>query len=391
MKPGDFLLLLLFFCCFSATAQKTKAELDKQRQQYEEVLKVSARALEETKNRKETTTGQLAAIDNQISARQGLISTIEQEIRLLSNDVSETKRMLDAMNKDLEGLKKEYAEMLYQSSKINNSYNLLLFIFSSGSYNQMMARMRYVRQMKEARKTQVEQIEIVKNELQSQQRKLREQQQGKQQLLNESKKENEKLLASKQEQKEVLVSLGTKEKELRNEIKKAEDELKRLEKEIQKIIAASTASPGKIKLTPEQKIVGSSFAANRGRLGWPLQRCFIAESFGRHAHPTLRGVEVDVPGIELQTYSGESVKAVFEGDVVSVTTIPGMNKMVLIQHGGYFTAYARLKSVYVKRGQHVKAGEVLGEVMTDSKGVSRLMFQVWKGQEKMDPQQWLTR
>src|SRR5690606_20972134 len=125
-------------------------------------------------------------------------------------------------------------------------------------------------------------------------------------------------------------------------------------------------------LTPEGAIVSSNFAGNKGRFAWPVERGFISQRFGRQAHPVLKGVVVENRGIDIQTGANEKVRAIFGGKVLAVQTIPGMNNIVMIQHGEYFTVYAKLRTVNVSEGQEIGAKETIGTVYTDAEGTSEL-------------------
>ena len=64
---------------------------------------------------------------------------------------------------------------------------------------------------------------------------------------------------------------------------------------------------------------------------------------------------------------------------------------MIVQHGTYFTVYAKLKVVNVKTGQQLAMNDVIGEVNTDVDGVSEVQFQVWKNTQKLDPELWLAK
>ena len=97
-------------------------------------------------------------------------------------------------------------------------------------------------------------------------------------------------------------------------------------------------------------------------------------------------------GVIIQTKENEKVKAVFTGTVKKIAIVPGEFKyVVIVQHGTYFTVYAKLKQVNVKSGQLVKVNDVIGEVNTDVDGVSEIQFQVWKNTQKLDPELWLAK
>jgi murein DD-endopeptidase MepM/ murein hydrolase activator NlpD len=62
---------------------------------------------------------------------------------------------------------------------------------------------------------------------------------------------------------------------------------------------------------------------------------------------------------------------------------------VLIKHGDFFTVYAKLESVSVKKGDKVKTNQNIGTLGTDSDGKTELHFEVWQGNQRMDPESWL--
>lgn len=142
-------------------------------------------------------------------------------------------------------------------------------------------------------------------------------------------------------------------------------------------------------LNDEETALASSFTASRAHLPWPVSKGFISDRFGRKPHPVLKGIYVENQGIDIQTNAGEGVRAVYDGIVQDVTSMPGMNNVVAIQHGDYFTVYAKLRSVSVRVGQRVKARETIGTVATDKNGVSEIQFQIWKEFTKLNPESWL--
>ncbi len=156
--------------------------------------------------------------------------------------------------------------------------------------------------------------------------------------------------------------------------------------------AAETAADRRavrIALTPETAVLSSSFSGNRGRLPWPVSRGFISQRFGRHPHPVLRNVTVENRGVDIQTGAGEAVRSCYDGKVLTIANIAGMNTIVMIQHGDFFTVYAKLRSVSVREGQRVSAREVIGTVATDVEGTSEVQFQVWHNSSNLNPENWL--
>ncbi len=399
-----FLLLLCLPLATQAQKKKSKAQLEKEKRENLNRIKEANRILQQTKKQKEASIGQLNAIQEKITVQKGVISNISREINYIESDVKETEGIVGALQNDLKNLKKEYATMVYAASKTANSYNKLMFLFASDSFNQLVRRMRYLQQYSEARKKQVAQIDKVQAVLSGQLDILESKKRQKQNLLGKQVAESKNLHTLRQQQDSVITNLTKQETNLKREVAARQESVKKLDKLIADLVReeieraaraaraagkATSGSSSKVTLTPEAALISSSFAGNKGRLAWPVERGFVSQKFGRHNHPVLKGVVVENHGVDIQTAQGASARAIFEGTVLTVASVPGMNNIVMVQHGEYFTVYAKLKSVSVQTGQKIKMKETIGTVYTDSDGTTALQFQVWKNQQNLNPEGWI--
>ena len=144
-------------------------------------------------------------------------------------------------------------------------------------------------------------------------------------------------------------------------------------------------------MNEEEVTLASSFAASKGRLAWPVPG-FISDGFG--TKEILKNVHEENYGVDIQTKAGAQVHAVYDGVVMQVSNEPTvMKNFVFVQHGDFYTVYAKLKSVNVRPGQKLKASEVIGIVATDGEGVSEVNFQIWKESKntanRLNPESWL--
>jgi len=89
---------------------------------------------------------------------------------------------------------------------------------------------------------------------------------------------------------------------------------------------------------------------------------YISRGFGIRIDP-FTGRRQPHLGIDWATDIGTPVCATAEGRVSFVGRDRGLGRMIRINHlYGYTTVYAHLSQVKVKRGEHVKRGEVIGAV-----------------------------
>jgi len=386
-------IFLLYSFSNCLLAQKNKSQLEKEKNLLQNQITQAQQILSETSSKKKASIGQLNALKRKISAHSKLIRNYSQEIKGLDSKISEDNEVINALNKDLENLKKEYASMVYATYKSSGGFDKLSYIFASVDLNQFYMRFKYLEQYSSARKNQVKLITDIKNEIESEKVSLEKAKEDKNLLLEEQIQEKKKLSDLKSQQDKVLASLKKEESQINRDISKKKQEITKLESLIAELLKAEI---NKTDPTAARNVdltnVSSLFEKNKSSLPWPVTTGFISGKFGTHPHPVLKRVKVPNDGVNIQTKQNEEVKAVFDGVVKKIAIVPGEFKyVVIVQHGSYFTVYAKLKKVNVKMGQQIAKQDVIGEVNTDVDGISEVQFQVWKNTQKLDPELWLAK
>ena len=389
------LIFLFSYCSF---AQKTKQDLENEKREALRKMEEAEKILQQTEKKRVTSLGQLTAINNQIKANETIINSINAEISLMNEELNELNQIIESLESDLNTLKKEYAAMAYTSYKANFGTRSIVFIFSAPTFNQLILRAKYMEQYSIARKKQLDLIQQVRFSLMEQKSSLEVLKNEKDQLLYQEKSQNKNLVTLRKKQDTLIHSLSQKEDEIKKELENRRKAIARLDKLIADIVTAEIkasskgTSSDKISMTSSQTAISKSFENSFSRLQWPVASGFISSKFGTNPHPVYKKLKVPNDGIDIQTNENQEVHAVFEGLVKAVAVIPGeMRYVVLIQHGEYFTVYAKLKEVSVSRGQIVKANEKIGVVNTDKNGVTELQFQIWKNNQKLNPENWIAK
>jgi septal ring factor EnvC (AmiA/AmiB activator) len=393
MFAGKCVLVLtvVFLIFFSeASAQKTKSQLQKEKQKNLEKIKEVEGILTQTAAKKKNSIGELNALNQRISEQEGLISSIKGEIGLLDNEIGENNDIIQALESDLKKLRKEYADMLYAAQKTRNSITPLSFLFSAKSLDDLLTRLRYIEQYSEARKVQAEQIVKVQEELSGQVKVIEGKRNEKNKLLDEQLAENNNLTSLKKKQNTLVRSLEKEERQLKRDLEQTRKTLALLDKKIEEIIREELAREKSSSRTKEAVALSSSFEENKAKFPWPVSG-FVSQKFGRQNHPVLKGVVLQSEGVNIQTKEDAKVKSIFEGEVKAVAVMPTIGNSVIISHGEYFTVYSGLREVFVKTGQKVTTNQEIGEVLTNTEGVSELRFRIYKNRTPLDPQLWLGR
>jgi septal ring factor EnvC (AmiA/AmiB activator) len=393
------LALLLTLPAFPQKQQKTKSQLQKEKQQSLEKIKETERILTETSNRKKNSIGELSALNQRITQQEELIGSITGELRLLDADIRENQELVSALEKDVGDLKAEYAAMIFSAQKAGGRVNKLTFLFSAPSFDQFMMRLKYMKQYGKARQDQAAAIARFQELLQSQIKETETIRLAKNLLLAEEIDENQNLASLKDKQKDLVKTLQKEEKKLKVDLEDTRKAVAQLDALIEEIVREEIARAERearearrraaaAKGNEAASVLTSSFEDNRKKFGWPAAG-FVSQKFGKQPHPALKGFVVNNNGINIQTKQDEKVKCIFNGEVRKIALIGVLGNSVIVNHGDYFSVYAGLKEVFVKRGDQVVTNQEIGQVLVNGEGVSELKFMIYKNNTALDPQLWL--
>jgi len=426
LKRLHIILVLLLLAFVSPTyAQKTKGKSKKQLQSeitsLQQEISTANQLLKKTKKDREMTLNEVSILDTKIKQRESLIKAYNEQIAVLDEEIHKGQRDIRNLNSDLGKLQKEYAKMIVFANKNRNHYDRLGFIFASKDFNQAFSRLRYIRQFNDARKTKMEQIASTERRISDEVEASQQAREEQAALLKDEKIQQETLKKEKKELNSQVAKLKKKEGSLQQDIKNKQQQAKKLQKAIDDIIAeeirkanaeaerkrkeeakknaskgkTTTPAPKKEKgmaLTPAEQTLSSNFVGNKGKLPWPVERGVISSSYGKHASVVSDKVTVTNNGIDIATTENAQARAVFEGEVASVTKLTGANTVVILRHGEYFTVYSNLENVTVKRGDKVKTKQNIGTVHTNkTEGKTELHFELLKEQNRQNPANWLSK
>jgi murein DD-endopeptidase MepM/ murein hydrolase activator NlpD len=150
----------------------------------------------------------------------------------------------------------------------------------------------------------------------------------------------------------------------------------------------------KMESAPEVVLANTVFEQNKGSLPWPIASGAVGSKFGRHAHESIAGIEVNNKGVDFITSANAEIFTVFNGTVTSVFNIQGAGMNVIVTHGAYKTVYSGLQNVYVSVGTKVNTKDKIGTVADNGEGYV-LHFELGKVSEAgwvpQNPELWLKR
>ena len=375
--------------------------------------------IEETDSKKKENIQQVELLKQQIRRRESLITNYSSQIEDLQDNITETSKDIDTQSEQVEKMKKDYALMLrktYSSLALQNQY---LFIISSSSFNDAIVRYNYLKRISDYRRQQAVALDQLIHELEGKKSNLEESKKKKLSLLESQNEQKAKLESEKEQTDKMISQLSDKEKKMRKYVEEKNKAAQALNNKIQKIIEeeiklarrkaeeaarkkalaegkpqSTSGNKGRtetILMSPKDRELSKDFADNKGKLPWPVAKGTIVGFFGKHEHSTLKGVYIENNGVDIKAADGANGRAIFNGSVVSVFTLPTTQTCIIVKHGEYFSVYSNVASSTVKANDNVITKQNLGTLSTDkSDSQTKIHLEIWKGKDKLNPADWLS-
>ncbi|MBK7228987.1 MAG: peptidoglycan DD-metalloendopeptidase family protein [Ignavibacteriales bacterium] len=381
------------------------------------------------KNRKEKKSLEdLENINKQNFLLSKLLTTLRSEENQKQTEIENQTLKISDIEKEIDLLQKNYAKYVKATYK-HGSYTDWESIVNSESFNQAVMRLEYLKRFSVSRKKDLEKLETNKKDLITAKKKL-EVEKHEKEILTKQKESEETVLKKKlKDQKNVLAEIKKDKKKIQksvNDKRKAEqkignmigklveeaekkriaEEKKRKEKELEKnktVVSKDVKSKdvkSKDKIVTKKEVETedynvdlstskfSSFTELKGKLNWPITKGKVVRKFGESLNPNLKTVTVNY-GIDIKASGDLSVKNVAEGVVSTVEWLPGYGTVLIVSHSGnYRTVYGHLSEVFVKEGDKIKSGGVIGKVGESVEG-NLLHFELWNARQYVNPELWL--
>ncbi|HUI91281.1 MAG TPA: peptidoglycan DD-metalloendopeptidase family protein [Chitinivibrionales bacterium] len=340
--------------------------------------------LRQLQNQEGSVVAQLEQVEANIATSQSYLHHVSTKIDSVSESITHLGNQLDSAGREL-ALRQAAMKKRLRAMYKTGPEPLPRLMLSSASISAMLHRARYYSELSRYDRQLMASIAAArariagdKESLEKEKKKLAGLKKAKESeyaTFVDEQESREKLLAEVRSQKESYVKMIT--------------ELETAEKQVQNIVAA-LESKRKTTRTPYEKSLNAAFEKRRGSLPWPVDGT-VVNPFGRMVHAVYKTVTMNT-GIDISASKGEKVRCVAPGRVAYIGWMRGLGKLVIVDHGGYYTTYARLEETLVAKDAKVETGTVVGLVgESQTYEETKLHFEIRKSTEAMDPAEWLEK
>ncbi|MEC5147344.1 Peptidase-M23 domain-containing protein [Chitinophaga sp. 180180018-2] len=240
-KIIPFILMLWFVPAMlaaqnSGQQQQSREELERRKRELQKEIEEANEQLKETKKSTRESLGQLRALRDKITLRTRLINNINEEINFINGDINTAARDVKTLQKDLDTLKAQYAQLVVYAYKNRSSYDMMNFIFSSQSFNDAVKRFQYLKQYREYRRRQADNIVSTQEQLNKKIQGLETQRTKRSDALKTEQDQRTILEDDKKEKDQVLTKLKGREKELVADINQRNKDAQKVQAAIRAVI-----------------------------------------------------------------------------------------------------------------------------------------------------------
>lgn len=362
-----FVLIILLVGGILRTEAQTRKELETERMQVISQIELTDELIAKSQNERKGSIQTLNTLEAQIQQRNKLLQNIKSSISQSEIEIEDNQLKIDSLNNRLAGIQKQHNAIVRSQYKQQLVRPTWINILSAQSLNEAYLRWQYYRQSQQYRKAKVEEIN-----------KLQKQIVNRNESIRLAALDNAQLIAEQQQQNSQLQERITEQEKLLNNLKKDEAILKTQ-------LATIKASREILNRAIENQLLGKSAINSTSNnetispenIAYPVTNGYVipdAEILDAMDDKTCR----------IQLAKEAKVIAIADGEVISVQTLEGYGKMLILRHGSHYSVYAHMSNINLAPGVQVMKNQILGNAEEDL-----LYFELWHDKTRLDPKKWI--
>lgn len=370
--------------------EQSLQKLNRDRERAEEEIANIDKLLKSTGEKQQKSQYELSLIEQKINSRKTALNTIDKQIITLQKQLEEKKQAVEHLQIELEEVKKSYKDLIRRYYNMQSQRNTwVMYIMASESVSQAYKRMKYVREILELLKAQADKITVMTDHLNSEIEEMAKKQILLSSNISDKQKEMEILRMEEKQSKTVYSKLKSEESVLKKQLEERKKAYGIIDEQMRKFMRNEIKEKRESGITDQMLISTRDIEKNKGLLPQPAIGVIVSHFKDDKTSSVYNQVALKTnDGVDILTAENAEVYAVFDGKVKTIFPAPGAGLCVIIEHGSYYTLYAFLKSVSVKKDETVKLRQKIGNVL-NSKDGSILHFQIWKDTQPLNPEQWI--
>lgn len=380
-------LLLILFLVLTKTQTQSRFDLERERLKIIDKIEFTNGIIKKNQKDKENTLLFFNAVKSQINNRLQILINLKMQLAELNIKSTDNQKLIDSLTEKKKNFSEQQSKLL-RSAYINQiSKNKFIFLFSSNGIDDYLDRKRYLKQYNQYIIAKIKTLESERIKIINSISEINNSKQTINKLIAQENENIKKLNEESELKAKLLKDIVKNEVKFRAILSDQNTKREQLNKNIENVIISGLRGNSSVNNNIGGLPKPDYFALSKSKLQWPVSEGYISSSFGKHAHPGLKGVYINNSGVDIVSNPSENVRAIFDGEVAGLMHISGYNWMIILKHDEYFSVYSKLENVNISKGDKVVKNQILGKLGYNGE----FHFEIWHLKSKLNPEQWLNR
>lgn len=393
-----FLVIILILFNGIVLSQMSSNDYDKQLKEQDQTINTLKNEIAKTRNdinnqqsKERNTAKRISSLEREMSLTTQLINKLNRVEKHTRSQIGKLEIYIPENERLLEEYLNRYEKRAVEIYK-KGSPSSLIKLLSSATWRQAVYRARYMKIISDIEIAMQDSIQLLLVDISNQKSELDIALRKNNNTTKDKAKQNALLTKNKRVTQNELNSIQKNRKELEKYLAEKQAGLKQLETVRKNLLSDKNRGLREKRIREQQEYLNSkNFAELKGQLLWPIEGKIVTK-FGNQWNAKLK-TTTDSPGIDIEGSPRAPVRVVLNGIVTTITFIRGYGTTVIIDHGsGFYTVYTHVTDLQIHEDGEVKSRDIIAYTGdTDAFGGSKLHFEIWGNQEKLDPERWLIK
>ena len=377
--------VLLVLLTTAATASDSpdpanRAEFEQRLQTTGNEIRQLDSLLQDTRRQRSDLQARLQQHNGRLDERSQRLQQLQKEIQTYEGKVRELENQVSQQQAALAEDRRQLATLLRQrliSSRSGQSRNAIKTAFSGNNISLSQRKAVYISHLEKARQARINSLQERVSQLELARHEALK---SRNWLSHLSRKAEQQHADIHQQQKNTSASIGklaSREQMNISVRQKLLQEQKDIETMLQQLDELRSTASG-------------YFAANRGKLPWPVNEAEKLQLLTRFGEKKAGG-KLDSTGLLIKRKKGRTVRAIADGEVVYADLLAALGMVVVIDHGdGYLSLYGGNGSTKVQPGDWVEMGSTIATVgRITGPNAESTYLEIRENAVPVNPEKWL--
>ena len=378
MKSCSY-FILLFVLIFSAPLSgQDRMELEAKRMQVIESIEATDSLIAVSESDRQKGIATLVLLRGQISQRNQLLDNIKKSILAAELEIENNQLSLNNLTEKVSSIEQQYSELMRSKYVRKLTGSKWISILSASNINEAFLRWNYHRQFESYRQSKIDELNKIKGIIENKNEEIKKFALENSALIQQQQLQNSEQQLRIEQQNELLKELQKDKSILQSQLLQIKKKRETLNQVIESRILGELG--GSNPDFDDVKMMDDASEFQKGDLILPISNGYIEDlSIDKEKQPEV---------ISIYAFEGSDVIAVAAGKIISVKNMEGYGKMIILQHGQYYSIYANMLDVIVKEGDMVDRKTILGNVGIEK---NKLHFELWKDKVRLNANEWIAK